>query len=121
MSSLPAALFDSDAIQKYILLQVTPTSPSASPRLLVRGAAAAQFHADVLESCSPAIHAALPGAAIAVLGGGRLAHDATRGGPQVRIYGYSVAFGKADHSVAAEILRAALGPSAVVTWSDEGY
>ena len=115
-AAVPPALFDEDSVQKYILISV---SLGGATLLLVRGSAAAEYHNDVLEAASPAILAALPGAAIAVLGGGRLAHDGPRAN-SLRLYGYSVAFGRAEHAVAAGIIEAAM-PHLKVTWSNDGY
>lgn len=38
----------------------------------------------------------------------------------IKIFGYSVAYGKPDHSVAQAILQGVF-PEYDVTWSDEGY
>ena len=116
---LPRVLFDANDTQKYVLLEVT-AAPAGPPILLLRGSASAEFHADVVEGATPAILAALPGARITVRGGGRLVHDAARSGVTVRLYGYSVAYGRAEHAAAARLMEGAL-PGASVSFSDEGY
>jgi phosphohistidine phosphatase len=60
--------------------------------------------------------AAPPKSRLSCIGGGRISREPGA----LKIFGYSQAFGKPDHSVAAEMLRAAL-PGTTVTWSDEGY
>ena len=52
------------------------------------------------------------------LGGGRIEHR-----PQdkyLKVYGYSVGFGKADHTKAVDLLKEVY-PNYNIEWSDEGY
>ena len=53
-----------------------------------------------------------------VLGGGRISYDSSK--KEVRIYGYSVQYGQPQHSVSAELYRAAF-PDCTVSWSNDGY
>ncbi|XP_048369529.1 14 kDa phosphohistidine phosphatase isoform X2 [Sphaerodactylus townsendi] len=52
------------------------------------------------------------------LGGGRISHQS--GAKKIHVYGYSVGFGRANHSVATEKLKAKY-LDYEVTWADEGY
>nr|XP_020664796.1 14 kDa phosphohistidine phosphatase isoform X1 [Pogona vitticeps] len=52
------------------------------------------------------------------LGGGRISHQSTA--KKLHIYGYSVGFGQAKHSISTEKLKTRY-PDYEVTWSDEGY
>ena len=83
--------------------------------LLVRGLVGFPYHADIFGHTVEL----LPALRLHPLGGGRIRRTATA----VHVYGYSQAFGRADHAVAVEIIRRALPslPPAAVTWSNEGY
>ncbi|NXI22166.1 PHP14 phosphatase, partial [Sterrhoptilus dennistouni] len=52
------------------------------------------------------------------LGGGRVSHRPQE--RKIHVYGYSVGFGRADHAVTTEKLRAEY-PDYEITWADEGY
>nr|XP_013809903.1 PREDICTED: 14 kDa phosphohistidine phosphatase [Apteryx mantelli mantelli] len=52
------------------------------------------------------------------LGGGRISHQ--REEKKIHVYGYSVGFGRANHSVTTEKLKAKY-PDYEITWADEGY
>ncbi|XP_025905398.1 14 kDa phosphohistidine phosphatase [Nothoprocta perdicaria] len=52
------------------------------------------------------------------LGGGRIRHE--RGARRIHVYGYSMGFGRAKHSVTTEKLKAKY-PDYEITWADEGY
>ena len=117
MASIPTVDIDLEETQKYILVSVTGAA-LAAPVTVIRGRAAAEFHADVLAACEAALTAgAGAGAALDALGGGRITFSPPS---TYRVHGYSVAFGKGDHAAAAAALRAAL-PGATVTHDDEGY
>nr|XP_009666487.1 PREDICTED: 14 kDa phosphohistidine phosphatase [Struthio camelus australis] len=52
------------------------------------------------------------------LGGGRISHQSEK--KKIHVYGYSVGFGRANHSVTTEKLKAKY-PDYEITWADEGY
>lgn len=52
------------------------------------------------------------------LGGGRISHEPKE--KKIHIYGYSQGYGKADHEVAAKLVKDAY-PGYKITISDEGY
>ena len=118
-TSLPAVEIDLGETQKYVLLHVTPAAGAGTASLYVRGAAAAEFHADVQAAFEASLLAAAgPRASVECLGGGRITFAAPS---SYRVHGYSVAFGRADHAAAAAMLAAALPAGSAVSHDDEGY
>lgn len=103
-----------DGTFKYILIALE--SESGIGKSIVRGISEAEYHADVYERYSPSIEAL--GFDTRPLGGGRIAHN-----PQLKtlkVYGYSVGYGRADHSITEKILRTKY-PTYQITTSNEGY
>jgi hypothetical protein len=107
----PLVLFENvnlsvDSKFKYVLLQLR------NGINVVRGDAAAEFHADVAEKAN------LPDAV--VLGGGRIQIK----GKKIKIYGHSIGFpwknGISLNSKVSEIVAEEL-PNFQVEWSDGGY
>ncbi|XP_061431481.1 14 kDa phosphohistidine phosphatase-like isoform X2 [Lethenteron reissneri] len=98
-----------DAIYKYVLVRVH-AQDGAVHKDVVRGFPSAEFHADIYDKLSAEVERL--GLDCECLGGGRIQHDsATK-----TIKG----FGKADHSVTTEKLKAKY-PDYTITHSDEGY
>ncbi|GFO48428.1 sex-regulated protein janus-a [Plakobranchus ocellatus] len=54
-----------------------------------------------------------------VLGGGSIEHEPSK--KAIKIYGYSVQYGQADHSIAHCLLLKKFKDYGQVTWSNEGY
>ena len=52
------------------------------------------------------------------LGGGRIRHDPAA--KHIKVYGYSMGFGRADHTKAVELLKEKY-PGYTIEWSNEGY
>ncbi|KAM5330567.1 14 kDa phosphohistidine phosphatase isoform 2-T2 [Glossophaga mutica] len=52
------------------------------------------------------------------LGGGRISHQSQD--KKIHVYGYSMGFGRAQHSVSTEKIKAKY-PDYEVTWADDGY
>ncbi|XP_036892899.1 14 kDa phosphohistidine phosphatase isoform X1 [Sturnira hondurensis] len=52
------------------------------------------------------------------LGGGRISHQSQD--KKIHVYGYSMGFGRAQHSVSTEKIKA-MYPDYEVTWADDGY
>jgi hypothetical protein len=70
------------------------------------------YHDDIFQ----ATVRAHPGLSLRCLGGGRIAHGAAH----IKVYGFSQAFGRANHEVTVDIIRRAY-PTYAVEWSNEGY
>jgi len=52
------------------------------------------------------------------LGGGRILHDKSK--KYIKVYGYSVGFGLADHTKTVEILKSKY-PDYNIEWTNDGY
>ncbi|XP_051022181.1 14 kDa phosphohistidine phosphatase isoform X2 [Acomys russatus] len=52
------------------------------------------------------------------LGGGRISHQSQD--RKIHVYGYSMGYGRAQHSVSTEKIKAKY-PDYEVTWADDGY
>lgn len=117
---LPACDIDVGTF-KYVLLKATAGNDDAT--YVVAGYADCSFHDDIVQRVRARVAGtdAGRGVALACVGGGRIQHDpAAR---RVLIYGFSQAYGRADHSRAAEIVRRAFPVYAAtdVVWSNDGY
>lgn len=113
LESIPDVIIDNGTF-KYVLIALE--SESGIGKSIVRGSSEAEYHADVYERYSPSIEAL--GFDTRPLGGGRIAHNPEQ--KTLKVYGYSVAYGKADHTVTEKILRIKY-PDYHITTSDEGY
>ncbi|GJP30556.1 hypothetical protein CLOM_g3808 [Closterium sp. NIES-68] len=102
-------------IFKYVLIRLTWPEHGRS-KLIVRGDKRAPFHMDVLQHTARFM--APLGLKVEAVGGGRINHDATK--RQITIYGFSQAFGRADHKVAAAIVRRWYPLYSIAT-SNHGY
>ena len=99
---------------KYVLVRLYNKDDSS--RLLVRGFAWAEYHDDIYQrTLQEALDAGLD---TECLGGGRILHVPEKG--ELKVYGYSVGFGRADHTLAVELIQKRY-PSYSVSWSNEGY
>ena len=97
---------------KYVQIR-TLASPSM---VFIRGTLDVHYHSDVAAPlCAKLTEKGVP---YEVPGGGRISRDDTE--RRIFIYGLSYGFGKADHSITADLCRKAF-PGFDVTWSDEGY
>lgn len=52
------------------------------------------------------------------LGGGRISHQCLD--KKIHVYGYSMGYGRAQHSISCEKIKA-MYPGYKVTWADDGY
>eukprot|EP00897_Mesotaenium_endlicherianum_P009920 jgi/Mesen1/8957/ME000056S08357 len=131
-SSVPAVDIDA-GVFKYVLMRVTDAA--GNTKLIVRGYQRCPFHMDVVEvtrgTTAPLglqveplgggrIEHRLDEGAIHVepLGGGRIEHRLDEGA--IHVYGFSQAFGQADHAVAAALLRRWY-PLHQISTSNDGY
>ncbi|NP_001040265.1 phosphohistidine phosphatase [Bombyx mori] len=116
LHKVPKVDMDKSGVFKYILLkvydqEVDGVEPST---MVLRGYKRCNYHSDIYDEvqgklipfdCEP-------------WGGGRISHDPDN--KKIHIYGYSQAYGKADHEEAAKLIKNAY-PDYTITISDEGY
>ncbi|NWR07469.1 PHP14 phosphatase, partial [Paradoxornis webbianus] len=103
LSRVPDVQIDGDGVFKYVLVRVRGAGALAKD--VVRGHGWAEYHGEGRRDCE-------------CLGGGRLSHRPEE--RKIHVYGYSVGFGRADHAVTTEKLKAKY-PDYEITWADEGY
>ncbi|CAI7891041.1 unnamed protein product [Closterium sp. NIES-53] len=102
-------------IFKYVLIRLKSPETGHS-KLIVRGDKRAPFHNDVLQRTARFM--APLGLKVEAVGGGRINHDAAK--KQITIYGFSQAFGRADHKVSAALVRRWYPLHSIAT-SNHGY
>ena len=95
-----------------------PGTDTEHSKLLVRGLVSAEYHADVYEHEEELLRKSSGGLDCQCLGGGRILHEPER--KYIKVYGYSVGYGKADHTKSVELLKKHY-PSYEIEWSDDGY
>eukprot|EP00794_Sanderia_malayensis_P015768 gene15768-17359_t len=105
---------DSSGRFKYVLIKVTDGSNS---KFIARGYDWAEFHADIFEQVAPGLEAL--GLKPKCCGGGRIQHDAQK--KKITVYGYSMAYGPADHKITVELLKEIYPNYNEITFSNEGY
>ena len=117
LSSLAPVDLDPEGTFKYVLIEAYQTVDGTEHcKLLVRGWARAEYHADIYDEVEEGIRK--QGLDAQCLGGGRIQHN-----PQnkyVKVYGYSMGFGRADHTKAVTLIKEKY-PGYTVEWSNEGY
>ncbi|KAL2297917.1 hypothetical protein Nmel_016872 [Mimus melanotis] len=113
LSRVPDVQIDGDGVFKYVLVRVRGAGAPAKD--VVRGHGWAEYHADLFERTAEEL--ARYGLSCECLGGGRLSHRPEE--RKIHVYGYSVGFGRADHAVTTEKLKAEY-PDYEITWADEG-
>ncbi|XP_053702531.1 14 kDa phosphohistidine phosphatase [Synchiropus splendidus] len=101
-AQIPDVEIDPDGTFKYILVRVTSKAGGVH-KDIVRGTKSAQYHNHIFEKVQPAMEAL--GMECQCLGGGKIEHNSQE--KKLRVFGESTGFGKADHSVSAEKLKAA--------------
>ncbi|XP_045879618.1 14 kDa phosphohistidine phosphatase isoform X2 [Meles meles] len=109
---------DSDGVFKYVLIRVhsAPPSEAGESKEIVRGYKWAEYHADIYDKVSGEIQK--KGYSCECLGGGRISHHSQD--KKIHVYGYSMGYGRAQHSISTEKIKAVY-PDYEVTWTDDGY
>ncbi|XP_062063219.1 14 kDa phosphohistidine phosphatase [Lepus europaeus] len=120
LAQIPDVDIDSDGVFKYVLIRVHAAPPSGAPggesKDIVRGYKWAEYHADIYDKVSGELQK--KGHDCECLGGGRISHQSQD--RKIHVYGYSMGYGRAQHSVSTEKIRAKY-PDYEVTWADDGY
>lgn len=112
LKAVPDVLIDT-GVFKYIQIRVTGDGVK---KIVIRGSADAEYHADVYGSSSPQIESL--GFQTEPIGGGRIDHNPVE--KTIHVYGYSMGYGRADHTITVQKLKAAY-PECRISWSNEGY
>uniref|UniRef100_A0A673VFZ9 14 kDa phosphohistidine phosphatase n=2 Tax=Suricata suricatta TaxID=37032 RepID=A0A673VFZ9_SURSU len=111
---------DPHGVFKYVLIRVHAAPPSEAPagksKEIVRGYKWAEYHADIYDKVSGEMQK--KGYSCECLGGGRISHQSQD--KKIHVYGYSMGYGRAQHSVSTEKIKA-MYPDYEVTWADDGY
>ncbi|XP_010607264.1 14 kDa phosphohistidine phosphatase [Fukomys damarensis] len=95
--------------------RVPPAASRGQPGLVLR-AAAVSTPADIYDKVSSELRK--KGYDCECLGGGRISHQ--NQDRKIHVYGYSMGYGRAQHSVSTEKIKAKY-PDYEVTWADDGY
>jgi len=105
---------------KYVLIEAYATDSDQPDKehskLLVRGNLSAEYHADVYDVEEESLRA--KGLDCQCLGGGRILHEKSQ--KFIKVYGYSVGFGRADHTKTVEVLKQSF-PDYNIEWTNDGY
>ncbi|XP_018320103.1 14 kDa phosphohistidine phosphatase-like [Agrilus planipennis] len=123
-SSVPEVDIEPSGVFKYILLKLTISDQGKNEeKTLVRGYAKCNYHVDVNDLVTDELNKLKEKGSFnewktQVLGGGRIIHDPAN--KNIKVYGYSQAYGKAEHAVTVELLKKVY-PDYDISWSDEGY
>ncbi|KAJ8339467.1 hypothetical protein SKAU_G00362530 [Synaphobranchus kaupii] len=118
LANIAQADITPDGVFKYVLIRVHSNEEGDESSIdIVRGYVRAEYHADIYERVAAELE---KGGRFhcECLGGGRIKHDSQA--KKIHVYGYSMGFGRANHSVSTEKLKARY-PNYEVTWADEGY
>ena len=106
-----------EGLFKYVLIEAYETVGEVEhSKMLVRGFNRAEYHADIYDEVEEGIRKM--GLDAQCLGGGRIRHD--RPAKYIKVYGYSMGFGRADHTKAVAILKEKYHDYNI-EWSNEGY
>ena len=122
LNSWPSLDIDAEGTFKYVLIEVAAfqEGQEEQTKLIVRGHGWAEYHADIYDKEEELVRKR--GLDAQCLGGGRIQRKSGSNGgrDEIVVYGYSVGFGRADHSKTTDIIKKAL-PDSTVSWNNEGY
>uniref|UniRef100_A0A2K5HR80 14 kDa phosphohistidine phosphatase n=1 Tax=Colobus angolensis palliatus TaxID=336983 RepID=A0A2K5HR80_COLAP len=96
LAHIPDVDIDSDGVFKYVLIRV--------------------HSADIYDKVSGDMQK--QGCDCECLGGGRISHQSQD--KKIHVYGYSMAYGPAQHAISTEKIKAKY-PDYEVTWANDGY
>ncbi|EPT32101.1 phosphohistidine phosphatase [Toxoplasma gondii ME49] len=120
LTALPKVCVE-EGVQKYVLLRVDPER-NEGKRLktaiyLVRGNPQAEYHYQCALDTMKELES--KGLVAEVQGGGRI--ECRMNDRQIEIYGHSYQYGRADHSITAQLIKQFFGNDFQVSWGDYGY
>ena len=111
---MEAAVIDKEGTFKYVLIRLYHENDSSE--LLVRGFKWGAYHDDIYQETLQ--EAQKRGMDTECLGGGRIKHEPEK--KEIFVYGYSMGYGRADHTKTVEILKKKYADYKI-TYSNEGY
>ncbi|XP_038063611.1 14 kDa phosphohistidine phosphatase-like isoform X2 [Patiria miniata] len=117
LDSVADVEIDSSGKFKYILIKIWPKDDKNNSKYIVRGDGRVDYHADIFDEVEPKLRSKK--ISCDCEGGGRIQHK-----PQAKtilVYGYSQGFGRADHSITVEKLKAKYPGYTSITFNNEGY
>lgn len=112
---MPDVEIDNSGKFKYIQIRVE-TSTGDDTKVIIRGNQDAAYHADIYDLVDPSISGL--GLKAFPTGGGRIIHEPEN--KYLKVFGYSMGYGKADHALTRSILQKKY-PDYKIDISDEGY
>lgn len=105
---------DASGTFKYVLIKLHKEDNTTD--FIVRGYAWAEYHADIYDQVMEEFTSSKIDTECT--GGGRIRHDPQK--KEIFVYGYSVGFGRADHSKTVKLIQRKY-PGYNVHFSNEGY
>ncbi|XP_055344362.1 14 kDa phosphohistidine phosphatase-like [Paramacrobiotus metropolitanus] len=116
VKDIPDVVIDEQTGQaKYVQIRIQ--DPSGQCKVIVRSSKCAELHNDIFEPIYVQLRQL--GWECECLGGGRIFRDIEK--KNMCVYGYSVAFGMADHKRTVDILSKKYPPPTTIQWSNDGY
>ncbi|RUS83710.1 hypothetical protein EGW08_008558 [Elysia chlorotica] len=101
LAGVEEVAIDASGNFKYILCRVYKDGAKEDSKLIIRGTAQAEYHADIYDHLDSSLEDI--GLTCECLGGGRIDHNAAA--KSIEVYGLSQGYGKADHTIAVRLLR----------------
>nr|XP_039263734.1 sex-regulated protein janus-A-like [Styela clava] len=114
LDAVPDVEIDCFGTFKYIQIRVH--TEGDDNKIIIRGNCNADYHSDIFEEVGPGIDAL--GLDASPIAGGRIRHEPDE--KILKVYGYSMGYGKADHSLTKTILQKKY-PDYKIEISDKGY
>ena len=112
----PTVDIDSEGKFKYVLIKLKDKS-TKKYRYIVRGYSWASFHAAMIDELEKVLKQT--NYICECVGGGRIQHTPEEN--KIFIYGYSVCYGRADHTITVSLLKKKYPEYTSITYSNEGY
>lgn len=107
---------DKNGRYKYILCKVHDPEKDREFKHIVRGFSRHEYHADIFDEICPKIEK--NNLDCECVGGGRILFENSK--KNIQVFGYSQAYGQAEHSITAAMVGKKF-PDFTVKWSNEGY
>ncbi|KAK3798969.1 hypothetical protein RRG08_009163 [Elysia crispata] len=101
LAGIDDVAIDASGRFKYILCKVYQDGAKDECKLIIRGTAQAEFHADIYDHLDSSLEDI--GLTCECLGGGKIEHNAEA--KTINVFGLSQGYGKADHTIAVRLLR----------------